>query len=243
MPDTKTARRPGTAQQRMQTSRLVSNDPFSDPVHHQSFKLEDAWDTCIPAPLISERPSGQRSRDSPSRVGRDGAFISNALNISAHYSSDWGDALSHGQHPKPTVQNEGHGTRPRGLVDSSGNGNSNGNAVAQIASRRRPATLSGLDQGNIITSYSKTSSSRASVDPFRFDGEGYSPFLKPSAEKDVSMALYHHDDDEDRALQAASPPSALYSAAATDTALTATAADRHRLPPGSFYDHAAIQST
>ncbi|KAG6291241.1 hypothetical protein E4U09_004037 [Claviceps aff. purpurea] len=60
------------------------------------------------------------------------------------------------------------------------------------APKRRPATLGFEAYGELKHSNSK-SSSRASVDPFRFDGERYSPFLKPSAERDVSRALYQDD--------------------------------------------------
>ncbi|KAK2590129.1 hypothetical protein QQS21_012197 [Conoideocrella luteorostrata] len=66
--------------------------------------------------------------------------------------------------------------------------------VRRNASKRRPATL-GFDRnarGHLVTSYSK-SSSHASADLFRFDGDGYSPFLKPTAEREVSKALYCHD--------------------------------------------------
>ncbi|KAG6043269.1 hypothetical protein E4U39_004758 [Claviceps sp. Clav50 group G5] len=60
------------------------------------------------------------------------------------------------------------------------------------APKRRPATLGFEAYGELKHSNSK-SSSRASADPFRFDGERYSPFLKPSAERDVSRALYQDD--------------------------------------------------
>ncbi|KAG5984346.1 hypothetical protein E4U55_005124 [Claviceps digitariae] len=63
------------------------------------------------------------------------------------------------------------------------------------AAKRRPATV-GFEpkptQGELMSSNSK-SSSHASADPFRFDGDRYSPFLKSSAERDVSRALYRED--------------------------------------------------
>ncbi|KAG5926324.1 hypothetical protein E4U42_003418 [Claviceps africana] len=59
----------------------------------------------------------------------------------------------------------------------------------------RPATV-GFEikaaSGELMPSNSK-SSSHASADPFRFDGDRYSPFLKPSAERDISRELYRED--------------------------------------------------
>ncbi|KAG5931066.1 hypothetical protein E4U53_001962 [Claviceps sorghi] len=61
--------------------------------------------------------------------------------------------------------------------------------------KRRPATV-GFEpkaaSGELMPSNSK-SSSHASADPFRFDGDRYSPFLKSSAERDISRALYRED--------------------------------------------------
>ncbi|KAG6000632.1 hypothetical protein E4U43_001552 [Claviceps pusilla] len=63
------------------------------------------------------------------------------------------------------------------------------------ATKRRPATVgfeSTVTSGELMPSNSK-SSSHASADPFRFDGDRYSPFLKSSAERDISKALYRED--------------------------------------------------
>ncbi|OAQ66854.1 hypothetical protein VFPPC_08361 [Pochonia chlamydosporia 170] len=57
--------------------------------------------------------------------------------------------------------------------------------MSRALSKKRPFTFN-FDRnvyGELVSSYSK-SSSRASNDPFRYDGEGYSLFLNPSAEKE-----------------------------------------------------------
>ncbi|TWU75362.1 hypothetical protein ED733_007114 [Metarhizium rileyi] len=62
--------------------------------------------------------------------------------------------------------------------------------TSRLLTKKRPATL-GFDRNardELVASYSK-SSSRASNDPFKFDGADYSIFLQPSAEKEVSKAL------------------------------------------------------
>ncbi|EFY86550.1 hypothetical protein MAC_07412 [Metarhizium acridum CQMa 102] len=78
--------------------------------------------------------------------------------------------------PKITDQNQQQGRQPE---------------PSRTLTKNRPATL-GYDRnahGELVASYSK-SSSRASNDPFKFDGAGYSMFLQPSAEREVSRALY-----------------------------------------------------
>ncbi|KID64769.1 hypothetical protein MAN_05780, partial [Metarhizium hybridum] len=78
--------------------------------------------------------------------------------------------------PKITDQSQQQGCQPE---------------TSRALTKNRPATL-GFDrnaQGELVASYSK-SSSRASNDPFKFDGADYSMFLQPSAEKEVSRALY-----------------------------------------------------
>lgn len=112
--------------------------------------------------------------------------------------------------------------------------------------KRRPATL-GFDRrtacGDLMASNSK-SSSRASADPFRFDGDRYSPFLKPSAEREISRALYR--DDSNLTATPNSPPTTDGTAhprpSHTSQASQASQTEKHG-QPGSFYDHAAIQST
>ncbi|KAG6007991.1 hypothetical protein E4U21_005225 [Claviceps maximensis] len=64
---------------------------------------------------------------------------------------------------------------------------------AGAAAKRRPATV-GFEgrECELMPSNSK-SSSHASADPFRFDGDLYSPFLQSSAERDISRALCRED--------------------------------------------------
>ncbi|KHN96813.1 uncharacterized protein MAM_05369 [Metarhizium album ARSEF 1941] len=99
--------------------------------------------------------------------------------------------------------------------------------------QNRPATLGfGRNaQGELVASYSK-SSSRASNDPFKFDGADYSVFLQPSAEKEVSRALYRAEaSSEALSTRVCSPQRGEQQSL------------RRQFQPGSFYDNAAIQST
>ncbi|KAG6090789.1 hypothetical protein E4U30_007963 [Claviceps sp. LM220 group G6] len=106
--------------------------------------------------------------------------------------------------------------------------------------KRRPATLGFEAYGELKHSNSK-SSSRASVDPFRFDGERYSPFLKPSAERDVSRALYQ--DDSKLTGIATEGTAQMQASFHLQSQVQSQRGARVPQPPGSFYDHAAIQST
>ncbi|KAG6150426.1 hypothetical protein E4U35_005629 [Claviceps purpurea] len=108
------------------------------------------------------------------------------------------------------------------------------------APKRRPATLGFEAYGELKHSNSK-SSSRASVDPFRFDGERYSPFLKPSAERDVSRALYQ--DDSKLTGIATEGTAQIQASFHSQSQVQSQRGARVPQPPGSFYDHAAIQST
>lgn len=100
-------------------------------------------------------------------------------------------------------------------------------------SKKRRVTL-GLDRnphGELMTACSKTSSS-ASVDRFKYDGDGYSVFLHSTAERDISQALQQ--------------------AGLSDG--SGTTVTHSRMPPGfdstgnkllrhpSFYNPAALQS-
>lgn len=105
--------------------------------------------------------------------------------------------------------------------------------LSRTMSKKRPATL-GFGRtvnGDLVTSYSK-SSSHASNDPFKFDGADYSLFLQPSAEKEVSRALYRSDTTSDILRRN------IHSIHKFHQDSMAT-----RFQPGSFYDNTVIQST
>lgn len=105
--------------------------------------------------------------------------------------------------------------------------------MSRALSKKRPFTLN-FDRnvyGELVSSYSK-SSSRASNDPFRYDGEGYSLFLNPSAEKEVSRALYRTNSRSEAASTAIYSPKKNFPNSMG-----------RRFQAGSFYDNAVIQST
>lgn len=99
---------------------------------------------------------------------------------------------------------------------------------------RRPAAMENARHvlGELAASGSKASSN-ASADPFRYDDVSYSPFLRPSAEKDVSRALYNAATTSDSDSAVRGYRQKYHSEAATT----------RTFHPGSFYDPIAIQST
>jgi hypothetical protein len=98
--------------------------------------------------------------------------------------------------------------------------------ASRFVSKKRPATV-GFDRNmpiDVMTCYSK-SSSRASNDPFTFDGEDYSLFLKSSAHKEERGPVCPADANVSCAPE------------------RGPRANMHtQFQPGSFYDSAAVQS-
>ncbi|QUC21474.1 uncharacterized protein UV8b_05717 [Ustilaginoidea virens] len=103
----------------------------------------------------------------------------------------------------------------------------------KAASKKRPATL-GFDRtghrGDAAPSYSK-SSSRASVDPFGFDGDRYSPFLQPAAEREIGRALCQQDSCVPSAPSSGGEQTTRHTRPATTTTTTVPVLRRAPLSP------------
>lgn len=100
--------------------------------------------------------------------------------------------------------------------------------------RRRVAPGAGRNNtGELVTTCSKTSSS-ASVDRFRYDGDGYSIFLQSTAERDISQALHNAGVSMDSGATAAQPNGREFGGNWMNNKL-----NLHH----AFYNHAALQST